>query len=147
MDQGRSTLNANQEDHYKMMDCMKNIIFDSFCSFEASFMEVRWRVHSLVHVVIEQPSGSWAYKQPDMVQLSKLMGLQLVGLLRCCIDSHCLILAVPAMCTHMDACGHVSLVILMARPIRLVTTTWLAFFGHDMAKCTHLKSDMRPGTT
>lgn len=27
---------------------------------------------------------------------------------------------------------------------RVTTTTWLCFFDHDLLKCTHLQSNMRP---
>ncbi|CAK9027613.1 unnamed protein product [Durusdinium trenchii] len=65
----------------------------------ASFLHVMGKVHRSFHTLIEQPSGSWAYKQPEMVSVIAQMGL-------------------------------------------LLTVTWMAFFQHDMLKCTHLRSDM-----
>lgn len=35
------------------------------------------KVHRSFHTLIEQPSGSWAYKQPEMVSVIAQMGLPL----------------------------------------------------------------------
>ena len=99
-------------------------------------MRILAAVHSSCYYLIEQPSGSWAYKQPDMLALIQELGLLLGS---CFPHVFCMVAYVffrlsRYLLSNSRHCRH-----------RFLTVTWMAYFSHDMLKCTHLRSNMAPG--
>ena len=52
------------------------------------FVRVLNEVRSSIRLIVEQPSGSWAYKQPGMIDLALVTGLLFV----CQMSDFCSIL-------------------------------------------------------
>ena len=63
-------------------------------------MKVVHRIRGHLWLLVEQPSGSWAFRQPEFLELMGLLGLFCV-------------------------------------------CTWMGLFSHDLAKCSHLMTNVR----
>lgn len=69
---------------YKRHDPTKGLLQNDMCYLsllqnalepfsKAKFLQLVWDVRGPMHVVIEQPSSSWAYRQPYMKKISELL--------------------------------------------------------------------------
>ena len=63
-------------------------------------MKVVHRIRGHLWLLVEQPSGSWAFRQPEILELMGHLGLFCV-------------------------------------------CTWMGLFSHDLAKCSHLMTNVR----
>lgn len=102
------------------------------CALEACFLELLHNFKPSLYIVIEQPSGSWGYKQPFMQDITSLLSM-LRGRHGQSLQGHFVL--------QLHVLNH-----FVQAFLRFICTTWLCYFGHDMLKCTHLQSNMAPGT-
>lgn len=61
---------------YRDMEVQYVYINAFLAEAEATCIQILHYLRPSLYLVIEQPSGSWAFKQPELQSLTDLMGLQ-----------------------------------------------------------------------
>ena len=142
------------------------VCLPNFRTTEVVWMEIMHFLRPSLFFLVEQPSGSWAYKQACMIAAVTLLQMWLVYALSFCgwwFGMLCFQKPFTVFNSFRKNGAGIAhefwwilkfgridefkwilyIFVCLATSLRMCIKTWLCYWGHDLLKCTHLLSNCR----